>query len=116
MASPPGFTRQLLAEPWRARLACFQRYTVAHPKLIDAKERLVAALHNSEPNFLVFVFGPTGVGKTTLRLKPEQILTEDWYEELQRDRGRLAVVSVEAVASASGGFAWRDHFERLHKN
>jgi hypothetical protein len=113
MASPPGFVRQQLAEPWRARLTCFQRYTVAHPKLIDAKERLVAALHNSEPNSLVFVFGPTGVGKTTLRLKTEQILTEDLYEELQQDRSRLAVVSVEAVASASGGFSWRDHFKRL---
>lgn len=113
MASPPGFTRQLLVEPWRARLACFQSYTVAHPKLIDAKERLVAALHNSEPNSVVFVFGPTGVGKTTLRLRTEQILTEDLYEELQQDRGRLAVVSVEAVASASGSFSWRDHFKRV---
>lgn len=113
MASPAGFTRQLLAEPWRARLAYFQRYTVAHPKLIDAKERLVAALQNSEPNSLIFVFGPTGVGKTTLRLKTEQILTEDLYEELQQDRGCLAVVSVEAVAPASGSFSWRDHFKRL---
>jgi AAA domain len=113
MVSPSGFTRQLLSEPWRARLAGFQSYTIAHPKLIDAKERLVAALQNSEPNSLVFVFGPTGVGKTTLRLKAEQILTEDLYEELQQDHGRLAVVSVEAVASASGGFSWRDHFKRL---
>jgi hypothetical protein len=41
MASPPGFPRSLLTEPWSARLAHFQRYTVAHPRLIEAKEKLV---------------------------------------------------------------------------
>lgn len=113
MGSPPGFPRSLLSEPWRARLAYFQRYTVAHPRLIEAKERLVAAIQNSEPNSLVFVFGPTGVGKTTLRLKTEQILTAELRAELEQDRGRLAVVSVEAVAPESGSFSWRDHFKRL---
>jgi hypothetical protein len=113
MASPAGFPRSLLGEPWRARLAYFQHYTVAHPRLIEAKEKLVAAIQNSEPNSLVFVFGPTGVGKTTLRLKAEQLLTEDLRAELEQDRGRLAVVSVDAVAPESGSFSWRDHFKRL---
>ena len=69
MASPPpGFPRSLLGEPWSARLTYFQRYTVAHPKVLEAKERLVVTIQNSEPNSPVFVFGPTGVGKTALRL------------------------------------------------
>src|ERR1039458_595326 len=113
MASQPGFSRSLLGEPWSARLAHFQRYTVAHPRLIEAKERLVAAIQNAEPNSLVFVFGPTGVGKTTLRLKTEQILTAELRQELERDPGRFAVVSVEAVAPESGSFSWRGHFTRL---
>src|SRR5229473_3431216 len=104
MASPPGFPRSLLTEPWTVRLAHFQRYTVAHPRLIEAKEKLVAAIQNSEPNSLVLVFGPTGVGKTTLRLKAEQILTAEMRVELEQDRGRLPVVSVEAVAPESGVF------------
>jgi energy-coupling factor transporter ATP-binding protein EcfA2 len=110
---PPGFPRSLLEEPWNARLAYFQRYTVAHPQLMDAKERLIAAIQNAEPNSLVFVFGPTGVGKTTLRLKTEQLLTAELSEPLEQDRGRLAVVSVEAVAPESGSFSWADHFKRL---
>src|SRR5215831_17247964 len=113
MPLPPGFPRSLLTEPWSARLAHFQRYTVAHPRLIEAKEKLVAAIQNSESNSLVFVFGPTGVGKTTLRLKAEQILTAELRAELELDRGRLAVVSVEAVAPESGSFSWRDHFKRI---
>ena len=113
ISPPPGFPRSLLGEPWSVRLAYFQRYTVAHPQLIEAKERLVAAIQNSEPNSLVFVFGPTGVGKTTLRLKTEQLLTAELFEQLEQDRGRLAVVSVEAVAPESGSFSWRDYFKRL---
>jgi len=113
MASPPGFPRSLLGEPWSARLAYFQRYTVAHPQLMDAKERLIAAVQNAEPNSLVFVFGPTGVGKTTLRLKAEQIITAQLREPMEQDRGRLAVVSVEAVAPESGSFSWRDYFKQL---
>src|SRR5215471_2303051 len=113
MPSPPGFPRSLLTEPSSVRLAHFQRYTVAHPRLIEAKERLVAAIQNSEPNSLIFVFGPTGVGKTTLRLKAEQILTAELREQLEQDRGHLAVVSVEAIAPDSGSFSWRDHFKRL---
>src|SRR5260370_13783595 len=112
MASSPGFPRSLLTEPWSTRLAHFQRYTVAHPRLIEAKEKLVAAIQNSEPNSLVFVFGPTGVGKTTLRLKAEQIITAELRAELESDRGRLAVVSVEAVAPESGSFSWGGHFSR----
>src|SRR5258707_1495449 len=95
MASPPGFPRSLLTEPWSARLTHFQRYTVAHPRLIEAKERLVAAIQNSEPNSLVFVFGPTGVGKTTLRLKAEQILKAELCGEFGLDRGQPAAVCVE---------------------
>ena len=113
MATPPGFPRSLLVEPWSARLAYFQRYTVAHPQLMDAKERLIAAIQNAEPNSLVFVFGPTGVGKTTLRQRTEQLLTAERSEQLEQDRGRLAVVSVEAVAPDSGSFSWGDHFKRL---
>src|SRR5436309_11104420 len=80
---------------------------------MDAKERLLAAIQNAEPNSLVFVFGPTGVGKTTLRQRTEQLLTAERSEQLEQDRGRLAVVSVEAVAPDSGSFSWGDHFKRL---
>jgi hypothetical protein len=113
MVAPPGFSPSLLTEPWTTRLAYFQRYTVAHPRLTEAKERLVAAIQNAEPNSLVLVFGPTGVGKTTLRIRTEQILTEQLRPELEADRSRIPVVSVEATAPESGSFCWRDHFKRL---
>jgi energy-coupling factor transporter ATP-binding protein EcfA2 len=113
MALSPGFPRSLLDGPRSARLAHFRSYTVAHPLLVEAKEKLTAAIWDSEPNSLIFVVGPTGVGKTTLRNRTEQILTDELRAELEKDRGRIAVASVEAMAPESGNFSWRDLFKRL---
>jgi hypothetical protein len=60
------------------------------------------------------VLGPTGVGKSPLRAKVEQMLTMEMLPELEATPGRLPVVSVECIAPESGTFNWRDHFARLH--
>jgi energy-coupling factor transporter ATP-binding protein EcfA2 len=96
-----------------SRLERFRTFTVAHPRLVEAKEALVNAIRGAEPSSLIFVFGPTGVGKTTLRLKAEQLLTAEMLSELHEDRTRIPVVSVEAIAPESGSFNWRDHYKRL---
>ena len=95
------------------RLQCFRAYTVAHPRLVQAKETLMNAIWGAEPSSLIFVFGPTGVGKTTLRLKVEQLIVSELLSELREDLTRAPVVSVEAVAPESGSFNWRDHYTRL---
>jgi energy-coupling factor transporter ATP-binding protein EcfA2 len=80
---------------------------------LEAKDALMNAIRGAESNSLIFVFGPTGVGKTTLRLKTAQLLAAEILNELDRDRTRIPVVGVEAVAPESGSFNWRDHYKRL---
>ena len=98
---------------WTTRLKQFQEYTVAHPHLVEAKDRLVAAIRGNAPNSLILVIGPTGVGKSTLRGRVEQLLTTESLPALESDPTRMPVVSVEAVAPPSGSFNWRDHFKRM---
>lgn len=108
-----GFPRELLERPWTERLAYFRAFTLAHPVLLEVKDQLMAAISESEPNSLVFVFGPTGVGKTTLRMKVEQLLTKELNSELEHDPGRIPVVGISAIAPESGRFSWSEHFRRL---
>jgi hypothetical protein len=100
-------------EDSESRLERFRKFTVAHPRLVKAKDALVSAIRGAEPNSLIFVFGPTGVGKTTLRLKAERLITEEMLSELRDDCTRIPFVSVEAAAPESGSFNWRDHYRRL---
>jgi hypothetical protein len=108
-----GFPRELLNQHWSVRIHHFQTYTMAHPRLVTVRDALLNAIHEVPSNSLILVLGPTGVGKTTLRAKVEQLLTAELLPVLEVDRGRLPVVSVECVAPESGSFSWRDHFRRL---
>jgi len=80
---------------------------------LAARESLLEAIHEMALNSLILVLGPTGVGKTTLRGRIEQLLTTEMLTELRADPGPLPVVSVECIAPESGTFSWRDRFRRL---
>lgn len=103
-----GFPSALLAQPWSARLEYFQHYKVSHPRLKEINHELWRIIHEPADAALVFVFGPTGVGKTTLRELIEARLskTHDPATHL------LPVASVEAVTPEGGKFSWTDFYKR----
>jgi energy-coupling factor transporter ATP-binding protein EcfA2 len=102
----------MTSEEIAGRIQKFRLLTVAHPMLSTAKDLLVAAINEAPPGTIVMVFGPTGVGKTTLRLKIQQVLTEQGGPFMKTDPGGLPYVAVEAAAPDNGNFNWRDHYRR----
>jgi hypothetical protein len=96
----------LLEHTCEATVDYFRSFAIAHPRLVEAKDRLLAAIRESERNTLILVLGATGVGKTTLRLGIERIPVKDALKELAADPGKAPAVAVEAVAPESGNFNW----------
>jgi energy-coupling factor transporter ATP-binding protein EcfA2 len=106
------FPADLLVQPPSHRLAYFRSYTVAHPVLKDVDLAVKRALREPAGGFLILVVGPTGVGKTTLRLRIEQHLRNTFVSAAKEDPERIPVIGVEAAAPDSGNFNWKDYYRR----
>ena len=107
-----AFPPELLEQSPEARLGYFKSFTIAHPLLREADAALKQAIQEPTGWSLIFVYGPTGVGKTTLRRRVEKHLKEAMMEALRKDPGMLPVVSLEAPAPDSHQFSWKDYYLR----
>ena len=112
MSQQKQFPSHLFDQSISDKIAYFENYKVNHPKLKEIEDLVMRSIHKPDGASLIFVYGPTGVGKTTLRLKIEKQLIEQALPELEEDRGKIPVVGVEAVAPESGNFNWKDYFTR----
>jgi hypothetical protein len=110
--SQDSFPRDLLVQPASQRLAYFRSYTVAHPLLQEADAALKRAILEPAGGSLILVYGPTGVGKTTLRLRVEQHLRNTFLSAAKEDPGHIPVVGFEAAAPDTGNFNWKDYYRR----
>ncbi len=106
------FPSELLDQSISDRVAYFEDYKVNHPKLQEVFKLVMDSIRKPDGASLISVYGPTGVGKTTLRLRIEKKLIEEALPELEHDRGKIPVVGVEAVAPESGNFNWKDYYTR----
>jgi energy-coupling factor transporter ATP-binding protein EcfA2 len=113
MAANQGFPRILLERSAPERRRYFQDYTIAHPHLADVYQQLRDELATVAPGSLIFVCGPSGIGKTTLLRRIEQKLLKEMKPELEQDPCRLPLVMIEALSPETGNFNWKDFYRRL---
>ena len=107
-----AFPPELLGKSPELRLSYFKSFTIAHPLLKEADAALKQAIREPAGWSLIFVYGPTGVGKTTLRRRVEKHLKESTLEALRQNPGLVPVVSMEAAAPDSSQFSWKDYYRR----
>lgn len=105
------FPRELLSRSKQERFNYFKHKVLGHDRLLDVHGQLQRALLYPPGDSLILVYGPTGVGKTTLRTRIEQALLKLEMEAMLKDPGYLPFVSMEAIA-ASRSYDWREHLIR----
>ncbi len=106
------FPPELLEKSIVEKLAYFEGFTVAHPRLKQVYDTLMRTINEPAGASFIFVYGPSGVGKTTLKQRVEHKIIEACLPELTTDRGRIPVVGIEAVAPESRNFNWKDYYTR----
>jgi DNA polymerase III delta prime subunit len=107
------FVTELLVKPKTERLKAFSEYTTKHPLLKAAYEELKCAIRDSSPGSIIYIYGPPGVGKTTLLIRLEEHLRKFMLAKLREDSERIPVIRVRATAPTSGNFDWKEFLKRL---
>ena len=108
----PGFPRSLLQQSIAARRRYFETKVVAHQRLKDVYEALLHAIRYPAGTSLIFVAGPTGVGKTTLIGRIVQQVIEDAKNDPMTTFGHIPVIAMETPSPDSGNFSWKDYITR----
>lgn len=114
-SSPSGFPRELLSKPIDDRLRYFERVVISHQILKQTSDKLVHAVRYHANASTILLFGPTGVGKTTLLQQLVKQLLKDAASHPNTNLGQIPVVAIEAVSPDSGNFNWRDYYIRALK-
>jgi hypothetical protein len=108
-----GFPKELLERSIQERIDYFTSHTMAHPHLNKAYQNILDAIYEAPGTSLIFVVGPTGVGKSTLLYRMEQKIIKRNLPDLEIDRGKIPVFGVESKSPELSQFEWKDFYIRL---
>jgi hypothetical protein len=108
-----GFPKELLDRSIQERIDYFTGHTMAHPHLNKAYQNILDTIYKAPGTSLIFVVGPTGVGKSTLLYRMEQKIIERNLAEMEIDRGKIPIFGVESKSPELSQFEWKDFYIRL---
>jgi AAA domain len=92
----------------RARLEAFKAVKVKHPRLEESDRRITQAIEEHAGYSHLWVYGPTGVGKSTVT----QYVTSRFVSE-EPNRAVVPVVWVEARPSDTGMYTRLDYYSQV---
>jgi hypothetical protein len=98
-----------------AKRSYFEAVAIEHPKLMTAIARAERFLNTGLDKSLIFLTGPSGVGKTVAARFLVGKTNKLFYDSNANDFQRVPAVLIEAWGSERGAFDWVDFYvEILH--
>ncbi len=106
------FPKGLLLKSANEKIDYFKNLTVAHPHLIKTYEEFKNKISVADKNEILLIFGPSGVGKSTLFNRVIEDYNKTYLTEMLNDKGIIPIVGTEAIAPDDGRFDWKDFYIR----
>jgi energy-coupling factor transporter ATP-binding protein EcfA2 len=113
MYSSDYLSQELLTASDTEKINYFINFTVVHRLLKQAYENFLDAVNNPGGASLIFLFGPTGVGKTTLMAQVMKIIFEQNQALMMQDLSFLPIAGVEARSPDTGSFDWKVYYKSV---
>ncbi len=105
------FPRELLKQSKEERYMYFKNKVIGHDRLLEVDQEVLHAIRYPTSISIILIYGPTGVGKSTLGMRIVRKLLEVENDAMLQDPGYLPVAWMNAIA-ASRSYDWREHFDR----
>lgn len=83
---------------------------IEHFAFMEGKEGLKAALDNFQPGHMVFIIGPSGAGKTTLR---HEVMREVFGNPMRWGSGKIPIIETFAMLPHNAYFSSRELVKAL---
>lgn len=108
------FPSELLEKSVNERIAYFRNEVrISHAKLTQALNEVTWAVKDGLAESLIYLYGPTGVGKTTLLNIVHKKILEEYESMIIDNSGILPVVRILADSPHTGNFDWKSFFKEL---
>ncbi|WP_052754384.1 ATP-binding protein [Calothrix sp. 336/3] len=113
MHSTSDISQEILTASDNEKINYFINFTVVHRLLKQVYEEFLDAINNPGGASLIFLFGPTGVGKTTLMAQVMKIIFEQNQALMIQDLSFLPIAGVEARSPDTGSFDWKVYYKSV---
>jgi energy-coupling factor transporter ATP-binding protein EcfA2 len=107
-----GFPRGILSLPVVDRVDYFSEFIMSHPILKMVFDDLMLQLYQAGGPSLIFLLGPTGVGKSTLLARLVKKVLEKTLEKMQANPGYIPIAGILAISPEFSQFDWYDFYSR----
>ena len=100
----------VLQESAEARKEYFKNYKAGHKRILELSKELSRLIYEPLDTEVIYLLGPTGVGKSTLMLYVIAELYRTALPELKNVPGRVPTAFIEAENPDTGSYEWRSHY------